>query len=327
MICMAAACFGHFRYNHTVNHFSSKSSTGIANPPVSEPSSLDFFQKAASEIERDLERRLAQAELPENLLEAVRYSVLGGGKMLRPVLTLLCCEAVGGRRAEALAPAAAMELIHAFSLVHDDLPAMDDDDLRRGRPTLHIHTNEAMAILAGDVMVSMAFQFISQASLDAGKKTALAEELSAATTAMIAGQVYDTLGGFPMGLNDHDRLHLIHRNKTGALLRAACRMGGICAGASASQLDCLTRYGEAMGLMFQIVDDLLDVTQSAEHIGKATGKDQTAGKLTFPGLLGIPGSRKEVFRLQDIAQQALAPLGSNAQPLTELCNSMAVRTK
>jgi geranylgeranyl pyrophosphate synthase len=281
----------------------------------------------AQEIEADMRRRLAAVGLPKNLADAVEYAVFVGGKRLRPGLVVLCCRAVGGNRADALAPAGAIELIHTFSLVHDDLPAMDDDAMRRGQPTLHVHAGEAMAILSGDVMVSLAFQFIAQSELDASKRASLSSELAQATTGMIAGQVYDTLGGFPPGMTDEARLNLIHVNKTGALLRAACRMGGICGGATPENLQALTQYGEAMGLMFQIVDDLLDVTQSAEHIGKATGKDVPAGKLTFPALLGIAGSRREIARLQRIANDAVAGLGDTAQPLRALCDFMAVRTK
>jgi geranylgeranyl diphosphate synthase type II len=282
----------------------------------------------ATEVELALADRLESAELPENLREAVRYGVLGPGKRLRPALALLSCEAVGGPRAAAIPAAVALELIHCFSLVHDDLPAMDDDDLRRGRPTLHVHAGEAMAILAGDVMVSLAFQCLATApGLDDGVRAALTAELAGGTTGMIAGQVYDTLGGFPDGCTDRERLDRIHHNKTGALLRAACRMGAIAGGASPRTLERLTRYGEAIGIMFQIVDDLLDVTQSAEHIGKATGKDQSAGKLTFPGLLGIEASRAEVRRLKDQAHDALEHLGDAAAPLRSLCDYMAVRTR
>jgi geranylgeranyl diphosphate synthase type II len=296
----------------------------VTTAAVNQP---DLLPSLALQIEEYLAKRLGDFDLPDNLAQAVRYAVLNGGKRLRPALTMLCCEALGTPRESALGPAAALELIHTFSLVHDDLPAMDDDALRRGQPTLHIHAGEAMAVLAGDVMVSLAFEFIAQAPLSSEQRTAITAELAHATTAMINGQVLDTLGGFPKNLNDTQRLHLIHRNKTGALLRAACRMGAVCAGASSTQLAAFTRYGEAMGLMFQIVDDLLDVTQSAEHIGKATGKDQQAGKLTFPGLLGIAGSRKEVVRLQHEAHAALAQIGPAATPLLDLCDSMAVRTK
>ncbi|MHC4447853.1 MAG: polyprenyl synthetase family protein, partial [Planctomycetota bacterium] len=155
-----------------------------------------------SEIERYLDQRLETLELPPNLRDAIRYAVLGGGKRLRPRLALLCCEAVSGDCRPALGPAAALELVHGFSLVHDDLPAMDDETLRRGRPTLHIHAGEAMAILAGDAMLALAFELVIGAGLEAARSIALVRELSGASTDMIAGQVYDTLGGFPPGLNE-----------------------------------------------------------------------------------------------------------------------------
>ena len=279
------------------------------------------------EIETDLARRLDAVDGPETLLEAIRYAVLGGGKRLRPALTLLSCEAVGGPRDDARAAAAALELVHTFSLIHDDLPAMDDDDLRRGRPSLHVHAGEAMAILTGDILLSLAFEWIAEAGAGADKPGLLVRELAEATARMIAGQVYDTLGGFPPQRTPAERLELIHRNKTAALLRAACRIGAICGGASAPQLRALDDYGEAIGVMFQIVDDLLDVTQTAEHIGKATGKDTQAGKLTFPSVHGTPQSSREVERLREAAHLALEPLGEAAKPLIELCDYMAVRTK
>ncbi|UCD76717.1 MAG: polyprenyl synthetase family protein [Phycisphaerales bacterium] len=287
-----------------------------------------FLDEIAASVDGFLSRYLQAVDLPDKLRKSIEYALLGGGKRLRPCLIILCCEAVGGRREVALGPAAAMELIHAFSLVHDDLPAMDDDDLRRGRPTLHIHAGEALAILAGDAMMPLAFSLIYRTEGLSAKAThRLIRELAEATLAMIAGQVYDTLGGFPEGLSSRDRLDLIHRNKTGALMRAACRMGAICGRAGEETLDAITRYGEAVGLMFQVVDDLLDVTQSTEHLGKAAGKDREAGKLTFPGLLGIPASREEVRRLRDEAVMALEPLGKAAGPLRDLCNYLAVRTK
>jgi geranylgeranyl diphosphate synthase, type II len=269
----------------------------------------------------------ARTHLPPNLLEAIRYSLLSGGKMLRPLLAIRSCEAVGGSEKDAFAPAAALELIHAFSLVHDDLPAMDDDDLRRGRPTLHVHAGEAMAILAGDAMMSLAFEFIAQCGLDAARTNAITAELARGTSAMIAGQAYDTLGGFPSAMPDREKLVQIHRNKTGALIRAACRIGGHCGAASEGQMARLTEYGESIGLMFQIVDDVLDVTQSPEHIGKATGKDLDAGKLTYPGVLGLEESRREIVRLEKAALEAIETLGAPASPLANLCRFLAVRTK
>lgn len=305
---------GIFRYNPAVNR------TMTNSPP-------EAITQLVAEIDAYLDERLDDQQLPNNLLDAVRYGVLGPGKRLRPVLVLLSCEAVGGERSHALPAAAAMELIHAFSLVHDDLPAMDDDDLRRGRPTLHIHAGEAMAILAGDAMMSLAFELLHAAPLSGEARTALVGELAHANTRMIAGQVYDTLGGMNPSLSKRHQLDLIHRNKTGALIRASCRMGGISGGADAHQLAALSAYGDAIGLMFQIVDDLLDVTQPTEHLGKASGKDDAAGKLTFPGVIGVEASRREVERLRTAARQTLVPLRPAAQPLIDVCDYMAVRTK
>ncbi len=295
-----------------------------ATDPQCEPMIL---QELRVEIEADLTGRLDALKEPQPLREALRYALLGSGKRLRPALALLCCEAAGGRRDDATAAAAALELIHTFSLVHDDLPAMDDDQLRRGQPTLHVQAGEAMAILAGDAMMCLAFQWITEGTADAKTTSRLAQTLAEATTRMIVGQVYDTLGGFSEQLSPADRLHLIHQHKTAALLRAACRMGGLCGGANDAQLQALTDYGEAIGVMFQVVDDLLDVTQTTEHVGKATGKDHQAGKLTSPGVLGPEACRAEVDRLRRDAHAALLGLGESAQPLIELCDYMAVRTK
>jgi geranylgeranyl diphosphate synthase type II len=285
------------------------------------------WEKLLAEIEVELRERVNRLDGPDALREAVSYAVLGRGKRLRPVLTLLACEAVGGDRRRAHGAAAALELIHTFSLVHDDLPAMDDDQLRRGRPTLHVHAGEAMAILAGDSMLALAFSWLAEPPTPGATVGALVTELAGATGRMIAGQVYDTLGGFPKALGPQERLETIHRLKTAALLRAACRMGAVCGGASPEQLRALGAYGDAVGMMFQIVDDLLDVTQTAEHIGKATGKDHEAGKLTYPTVHGQEASRAAVERLRRRAHESLTPLGDAAGPLVELCDYMAVRTK
>lgn len=278
-------------------------------------------------IESYLDRLATGLRLPANLVEAIRYALLGGGKRLRPLLAWRCCEAAGGLGDLSLAAGAAVELIHAFSLVHDDLPAMDDDDLRRGKPTLHIHAGEAMAILAGDAMMTLAFEHLVTKVPDAPLADGLVRELSQATTGMIAGQVYDSLGGFPAGLSDHDKLLLVHRNKTGALIRAACRMGAMSAGkAGQTHLDAITRYAEAVGLMFQVVDDLLDIEATPEQTGKRTRKDAQAGKLTFPGLLGVKESRAEVQRLGQDAADAVNILGPAAKPLIELSERLARRT-
>ncbi|MCX5663037.1 MAG: polyprenyl synthetase family protein [Planctomycetota bacterium] len=272
---------------------------------------------------------LDRRPLPSNLREAIRYSLFGPGKRMRPILVIRSAEAVGGQASTALAPAAAIEMIHCFSLVHDDLPAMDDDDLRRGRPTLHKATNEAMAILAGDAMLGLAFELLF-AKLPPALAATIAHELAIGNNDMIAGQVHDTLPDFDVAVPPIERLRTIHKNKTGALIRASCRMGAICAGATPGQLEAITTYADAIGLMFQVVDDLLDVTQTTEHLGKATNKDADKGKLTYPGLLGIEASKGEVTRLQRESHAALDKLGGPAErtrPLRELCDYMAVRSK
>jgi geranylgeranyl pyrophosphate synthase len=265
---------------------------------------------------------------PENLREAIRYALLSGGKRLRPLLAWRSAQALGGKGEESLPAAAAVELVHAFSLVHDDLPAMDDDDLRRGRPTLHIHAGEAMAILAGDAMLALAFDLLVERVADRALAAELVRELSAATAGMIAGQVYDTLGGLPLGMDERSRLELIHRNKTGALIRAACRMGAMCAIGPGPdpRLEAISRFGECAGLAFQVIDDLLDVEATTEQTGKRTRKDADAGKLTYPRVLGAAASRAEVGRLTDAAIAALGPLRPAAAPLADLCRTLGERT-
>ena len=287
----------------------------------------DLFSEPVAMVEAALTAVIDAANLPAHLHEAANWGVLGGGKRLRPTLMLLSCRAVGGQIESSIPAAVALELIHCFSLIHDDLPALDNDALRRGQPTLHVKSGEAMAILAGDLMISLAFQQLTQLSVEPSVACALVSELAEGTTSMVIGQTYDTLGGLPEDLQPDEQLQLVHRNKTGALLRAACRMGAHCGQADEASMKCLTDYGEAMGLMFQIVDDLLDVTQTAEHIGKATNKDQDMGKLTYPGQLGIQESRRVVKELELRAIEALEPLGSQADPLRALGRFMAIRTK
>jgi len=288
---------------------------------------MDVITRPSELIQTYLETSIDWSLLPDNLAEAARYGTLGSGKRLRPVLVILACEAAGGCAEDALPAAAALELVHCFSLIHDDLPALDDDSLRRGRPTLHVHAGEPMAILAGDLLLAMAFGELTRMSMSPEQITCLVNELATGTRDMVVGQVYDTLGGLPAEQSPLEQLKLVHKNKTGALLRAACRMGAICANADQNTLDVLSRYGETVGLMFQVVDDLLDVTQSTEHVGKATGKDSALGKRTYPGLLGIEGSREAITDLQKEACEALKTLGQGGHPLRDLCCYMAVRTR
>lgn len=304
---------------------SSNASSGIAQDQI------------VREVEGYLQAFVKKRGLPSRLADAALYAGLGPGKRVRPTLVVRACEAVRGPLAslseiEGLLPGAvAIEMVHAFSLVHDDLPAMDDDDLRRGRPTLHKHADEATAILAGDALLGLSFELVAAGVDDQGLGLALVRELSVGTNDMIAGQVRDTFPEDPeTGAEDGsdlDRLIRTHRLKTGALLRAAVRMGGRCGGATGPQLDALTRYAGAVGLMFQVVDDLLDVTSDAGVMGKATQKDAAAGKRTYPGLLGVEGARAEAQRLAADARDALEPLGEHAHPLGRLADELAVRRK
>lgn len=249
--------------------------------------------------------------VPPRLKEAVRYSLLLGGKRLRPILTLASAEMAGGNRAEAIPAACALEMIHTYSLIHDDLPAMDNDDLRRGKPTCHVRFGEATAILAGDALLTEAFAAVARttdASLRAPMTAVLAE--AAGVFGMIGGQTDDVIGekNLSGGSAFEDRLTLlrsIHRRKTGALITAAFRLGGLAASAGEEQLLALETCGEAFGLAFQITDDLLDVTGNEKLLGKRVGKDAALGKLTFPGLLGIDESRAEAARQVEAGRRAL----------------------
>ena len=296
-------------------------------PTTPIPFDLAAMTQTADVVDVLMKQFLESRPLPENLREAIQYQLLGGGKRLRLTLVLRCCEVVGGTTEVSAVPAAAVEMVHAFSLVHDDLPAMDDDDLRRGRPTLHKHTNEAMAILAGDALMGLAFELIATRVRPGELAGIVCRELAVATNDMIAGQVYDTLGGFDSAVEPRQRLQITHRYKTASLIRGACRMGALCGGATVGQLDALSRYGEAIGLMFQIVDDMLDVTQTTEQLGKAAGKDEAKGKRTYPGVLGLEASKGHIVRLQAKAIAALESLGESAEPLRDLGRFLAERRK
>ncbi len=281
------------------------------------------MREPAAAINAYLVRLLDGLRLESGLDDAIRYSLLGGGKRVRPALAWWSGVAAGGTGQATLPAGAAIELVHAFSLVHDDLPAMDDDDLRRGRPTLHIRSGEAMAILAGDAMLALAFGALRAAASE--HLGALTDELVRGTNAMISGQVCDTLGGMDESLTDAQRLELIHRNKTGALIRAACRMGGVLGGGNAGAIERLTTFGEAIGLMFQIVDDLLDVESCEVKTGKRTGKDAGAGKLTYPGVMGVAGAKGEVARLGAEARRAVEGFGRPGEALSDLARFLERR--
>lgn len=307
---------------------------GPGPEPAGRPPADEIAWRPVAEIDLHLARYTDRLSLPRHLVEAVRYALIGGGKRLRPLLCWHCCAALGVDGPASLSAATAVELVHAFSLVHDDLPAMDDDDLRRGRPTLHIHAGEAMAILAGDAMLALAFAALSE-SHPAPLAARLTMELAEGTTGMIAGQVHDTLGDDDPAASPAERVIRIHRSKTGALIRASCRMGALVAlsgrplpaDIEQARLASITDYAEAVGLMFQIVDDLLDVEQTPEVTGKRTRKDHAAGKLTFPGVFGVEYSRAEVERLRAVAVRALEPLGTAAEPLRRLAEALSRRDR
>lgn len=269
--------------------------------------------------------RLRYEGAPPRLLDAIDYSLLAGGKRLRPALVLECAAASGSPGSPSvLAAAGAIELIHTFSLVHDDLPSMDNDDLRRGVPTNHKVFGEAMAILAGDAMVTMAFELIAR---DAEPRLVgpLVGELAAASgpEGMIGGQVLDMDGesrSLPLA-----ELQRLHRLKTGALLTAACRLGAIASGIDGELLKAMTEFGRHLGLAFQIVDDILDVTSTPQQLGKATNKDADRGKNTYPSLLGLEESRHEADRQLAAALAPLDSLGQAANGLRALARFVVER--
>ena len=305
----------------------------MADALTSDPAVLAPLDAIERTLARWIDDAGAGGDLSGSLREAMAYAVLGGGKRLRPLLVWHVCEACGGSGEASLNAGAAVELVHAFSLVHDDLPAMDDDDLRRGRPTLHIRTSEAMAILAGDALLSLAYDALARGTGDAERGIALIRELALGSAGMITGQVLDTMPGdrrdAPSGDADQPlhRLRRIHRNKTGALIRAACRMGAVCAGASSATTDRAGAYGEAIGLMFQAVDDLIDVEQPAERAGKRTGKDSEAGKLTYPAVMGAEATRAEVARLLREAEDHARSLPGDPARLLLLASYLARRDR
>jgi geranylgeranyl diphosphate synthase type II len=264
---------------------------------------------------------------PESIHKAMRYSLFAGGKRIRPILCIAAAQAVSDFPAGIESTAVALELIHTYSLIHDDLPALDNDDLRRGRPTCHKAFGEAIAILAGDALLTLAFQVLAQLECEPGRKTRLIEELALAAgtvDGMIGGQVHDLEGE---GQNPTPALlEAIHRAKTGALLKASLRMGGIYAGADDDQLHALSCYGGHIGLSFQIVDDILDVEQPSEALGKTAGKDARQQKITFPAVYGLERSREMAEQERMAARLALRSFDERAERLRELADYIVRRT-
>lgn len=265
---------------------------------------------------------------PHRLVEAIRYSLLGGGKRLRPILALAASDAVAGDPDAALPIACALEMIHCYSLVHDDLPSMDDDALRRGQPTVHIAFGEGLAVLAGDALLTEAFAVLLRAAerapqprrvLQAGREIADAAGLRG----MVGGQAADLAA--EGGEADLALVEFIHVRKTGALLLAAVRAGGLVGGADEAQLRALTRYGECLGLAFQIADDILDVEAPTARTGKSVGRDDERHKATFPSVLGLPAAKARARELRDGALAALAGFSPSADPLRALVRFVVER--
>ena len=279
-----------------------------------------YLAARQKKIDQTLDRYLPKENVkPATIHKAMRYRLFAGGKRLRPILCLAAAEACGGKIDTALPLACAMECIHTYSLVHDDLPSMDNDDFRRGRPTCHKVFGDGIAVLAGDALLTIAFEIVSRA------KPILLRELAVAAGSqrLIAGQVADLEGeGQKIDLAG---LRYIHENKTAAILTTSVRLGAMSANANSKQLSAITKFGRALGLAFQVIDDILDVTQTSEKLGKSAGKDVAAQKATYPAIIGLDKSRAEAKRLTKQAHAALATFGAKGDALHALANYLLER--
>jgi geranylgeranyl pyrophosphate synthase len=278
----------------------------------------NFFNHCSQIVDAALDRLIPSSETaPARLYEALRWSLFAGGKRFRPALVLAVGTAFGAREENLLATACGIEMVHTYSLIHDDLPAMDDDDLRRGRATCHVKFDEATAILAGDILQTLAFQAIAEDEhLPEKTRLRLIRELAGAAARMVDGQQLDLDGeGRLIGLEE---LEKIHQNKTGAMISVSARSGAMIAGAPENELQMVTDYAARLGLLFQITDDLLDVTQSTEILGKTAGKDLTAAKATYPSIYGIEETRRRAEKVYGEAVAALAGIDRPTEILREL---------
>ena len=290
-----------------------------------------YLQDRVQLLESALDAYLPDKEtLPARLHEAMRYSVFAGGKRIRPVLMMAACEAVGGDPQTVLPAACAIEMIHSYSLIHDDLPSMDDDDFRRGQPTSHKVYGEAQAILAGDALLTEAFILLSNPDVWGAVPVERQREAihllarSSGSRGMVGGQVVDMQSeGQEVDL---PTLEYIHTHKTGALILAAIETGAILAGAGQIQQRALCRYGEAAGLAFQVADDILDIVANQEQLGKDVGSDLQRGKVTYPALLGLDGARERARELRNLAFSALHDFGESARPLREIASYIVDRS-
>jgi geranylgeranyl diphosphate synthase type II len=286
-----------------------------------------YLAARQKKIDQALDRYLPKENVrPATIHKAMRYSLFAGGKRLRPVLTLAAAEACGGKIDKALPLACAMECIHTYSLVHDDLPSMDNDDFRRGRATCHKVFGNGIAVLAGDALLTIAFEIVSRAKPTSryDMSTLLREvAVAAGSQKLIAGQVADLEAeGQPI---DRSGLRYIHEHKTAAILTTSVRLGAMSANASPKQLSAITKFGRALGLAFQVIDDILDVTQTSEKLGKSAGKDIAAQKATYPAVIGLDKSRAEAKRLTKQAHDALRIFVKKGDTLHALANYLLER--
>ena len=299
----------------------------VANTAESDFKAL--LEKRAESMTRTLEQVLdKRADIEPRLREALHYTLVAPGKRIRAALLLWCCELVSGKtNRDAEISAAAIEIVHTYSLVHDDLPAMDDDDLRRGRPTCHKAFDEATAVLAGDALLTLAFEILASevSSPDLTVRLICQVARDAGATGMIAGQMAD-LRAEKMG-GDEELVEYIHMNKTAKMFRCAAVMGAMCGGAGDEQIERLGEYGLKVGLGFQIADDILDVSASSEQLGKTAGKDEKAAKCTYPAVVGLEKARKREVELADEALAALASFGGRAQTLRSLARALLERKR
>jgi geranylgeranyl pyrophosphate synthase len=286
----------------------------------------DLLSPSAARVAKDLDQWLIAPGVPDELARAMRYAT-AGGKRIRAALVLMGCQALGGAESceAARRAAAAVECIHAYSLVHDDLPAMDDDTLRRGQPTVHVKFGEAMAILTGDALLTRAVHLLCPLEGPLAARLICVLTRSAGPRGMIAGQVADMdLCDVPDGL---EGVEYIHRRKTGALIEASAKMGGHCAQAGSEGVDRLAAYGRELGVAFQVVDDLLDVIGQAQQLGKTPGKDAQSGKRTTVAQIGVQAARDRVDQHTAAAIEAIKPLGPQAEKLRRLAQLLQQRTR
>jgi len=301
------------------------------NTYLSIVNNMDFnalLHEKAELINHTLEQLLASQQINSELKEALKYTLGTPGKRVRSALVLWCCELLSGQiNRNAEIAAAAIEMVHTYSLVHDDLPALDDDDLRRGLPTCHKAFDEATAILTGDALLTLAFEILAKEIDEPAIAVKLIGQLAqdAGPSGMIGGQMADLRA--ENGRGNEELLQYIHTNKTAKMFRCAAAMGAICGGAAKQQIDSLSEYGLKIGLGFQIADDILDVSASSEQLGKTVGKDAKAAKCTYPAVVGIDKARELEKKLADEAVAILEPFGKKADTLRQLAMALLERTK